>query len=161
MDLRLEGRTAVVLGASSGLGLASARALAEEGAKVVMLARREELLREEAERIGGTPVVGDVHRTADLERAVHTAVDTHGGLDILVLNGGGPTPGNAAEVSEESLQESVSLLLTPVVAAVQAALPTFGPAGGAGSSQSPQSPSANPWTGSPCQTRSDRACGVT
>ena len=123
MDLGLEGRTALVMGASSGLGLASARALREEDANVVMLARREALLREEADRIGATAVVGDVHSTADLRRAVETAVDNHGGLDILVLNGGGPAPGNAEDVTEESIQQSVSLLLTPIVAAVTAALP--------------------------------------
>jgi 3-oxoacyl-[acyl-carrier protein] reductase len=123
MKLALEDRTALVMGASSGLGLASAQALREENANVVMLARREELLRQEAERVGGTAVVGDVHRTADLERAVETAVETYGGLDILVLGGGGPPPGNAVDVSEESIQRSVSLLLKPVVAAVSAALP--------------------------------------
>jgi 3-oxoacyl-[acyl-carrier protein] reductase len=48
MDLGLRGRTALVLGASSGLGLASAEALSEEGANVVMLARRAELLRLQA-----------------------------------------------------------------------------------------------------------------
>ena len=123
MELGLTGRTALVMGASSGLGLASARALREEQANVVLLARREGLLRAEAERIGATPVVGDVQRTSDLEGAVRTAVDTHGGLDILVLNGGGPPPGGAEDVTEESIQSSVSLLLRPVVAAVKAALP--------------------------------------
>jgi 3-oxoacyl-[acyl-carrier protein] reductase len=123
MDLGLEGRTALVMGASSGLGLASARALAQERANVVMLARRAELLEQEAARLGATAVVGDVQRTADLERAVTTAVDVYGGLDVLVLNGGGPPPGTAEAVSEESIQQSVSLLLSPVVAAVSAALP--------------------------------------
>jgi 3-oxoacyl-[acyl-carrier protein] reductase len=111
------------MGASSGLGLASAQALRQENANVVMLARREALLREEAERIGATPAVGDVQRSGDLEAAVRTAVDTYGGLDILVLNGGGPPLGGAAEVTEESIQQSVRLLLGPVVATVNAALP--------------------------------------
>lgn len=90
---------------------------------MVMLARREMLLSEEAERIGATAVVGDVRRSSDLEAAVQTAVDAHGGLDILVLGGGGPPAGGAADVTEESIQQSVSLLLSPVVAAVNAALP--------------------------------------
>jgi len=123
MELGLAGRTALVMGASSGLGLASAQALRREQANVVMLARREALLREEAERIGAIPAVGDVHRSGDLEAAVRTAVDAYGGLDILVLNGGGPPPGGAQDVTEESIQQSVSLLLTPMVAAVNAALP--------------------------------------
>jgi 3-oxoacyl-[acyl-carrier protein] reductase len=123
MDLELEGRTALVIGASSGLGLASAEALREEGANIVMFARREELLRREAARLGATAVVGDVHDHDALEHAVETAVRTHGGLDVVVLNGGGPPPGPASEVSAESIQAAVELLLRPVVALVNAAVP--------------------------------------
>ncbi len=123
MDLGLEGRSALVLGASSGLGLASAQALREEGANVVMLARRAELLREEAAKIGATPLVGDVQSSTDLAAAVQTAVDAHGGLDVLVLNGGGPPPGSAEAVDEKSIEEAVRLLLSPVIAVVGAALP--------------------------------------
>ena len=111
------------MGASSGLGLASAEALRQEGANVVMLARRKEPLREQAVRIGATAVPGDVRHSADLERAVKTAVDTYLGLDILVVNGGGPPPGLGQAVSEESIQLAVDLLLRPVVGVVRAALP--------------------------------------
>ena len=123
MDLGLEGRTALVGGASAGLGLASAEALAEEGANVVMLARRGDLLEREAARIGGTPVVGDVRDPADLERAVATAVDRFGGLDVLVPNSGGPPPAVATELTPESVQAAVELLLLPVVRLVNLALP--------------------------------------
>lgn len=123
MDLGLNGRTALVLGASSGLGLASAEALAEEGANVVMFARRPKLLEEHARRLRATPVVGDLMRQADLDRAVATAVETHGGLDILVIGGGGPAPGPARDVTGESIQGAVDLLLRPVVTLTNAALP--------------------------------------
>ena len=123
MDLGLEGRTAIVCGASAGIGLACAEALAEEGANVVMLARREELLRREAERIGGRPVVGDVREPADLERAVATTVDTFGGLDVLVPNSGGPPPRHAVGMTAEEVQGAVELLLLPVVRLVELALP--------------------------------------
>ena len=56
MDLGLKGRTALVTGASSGLGLASAKSLAAEGANVALLGRRRELLEAEAGRIGGLAV---------------------------------------------------------------------------------------------------------
>ena len=69
MDLGLSGRTALVCGASSGLGLASAEALAEEGANVVLFARRPEELEENAQRLGGVAVAGDVKEDTDLERA--------------------------------------------------------------------------------------------
>jgi 3-oxoacyl-[acyl-carrier protein] reductase len=123
VELALRGRTALVGGASSGLGLASAEALAEEGANVVMLARREELLAREAERLGGRAVVGDVREPADLERAVATAVGEFGGLDIIVPNSGGPPPARATELTAESVQSAVELLLLPVVRLVQLALP--------------------------------------
>jgi 3-oxoacyl-[acyl-carrier protein] reductase len=123
VDLGLTGRTAIVCGASSGLGLASAEALAEEGVSVVMLARRGDVLEREAKRIGGVAVVGDVREPADLERAVGMAVDTHGGIDILVPNSGGPPPGRADEIGAEQVQAAVDLLLLPVVRLVTLSLP--------------------------------------
>ena len=74
MDLGLKGRTALVCGASSGLGLATAEALAGEGANVVLFARRADQLEDHAARLGGIAVGGDVKEDADLERAVSTAV---------------------------------------------------------------------------------------
>src|SRR6187431_2868514 len=103
MDLGLNGRTAIVCGASSGLGLAVAEALAGEGANVVMLARRRDVLEPEAERIGATAVVGDVREPADIERTVRTAVDTFGGLDIIVPNGGGPPAARADEIDADQV----------------------------------------------------------
>jgi 3-oxoacyl-[acyl-carrier protein] reductase len=123
VDLGLSGRTALVCGASSGLGLASAEALAEEGANVVLFARREERLEENAARLGGVAVVGDVRDDADLERAVTTAVDRFGGLDILVWNGGGPPPGTAESIDDESLEAGYRLLLRPAVTLVRLCLP--------------------------------------
>ena len=123
MDLGLSGRTAIVGGASSGLGLASAEALAEEGANVVMFARRGELLEQEAARIGAVPVVADVREAGDLERVVGTAVDRFGGIDVLVPNSGGPPPATATELTPESVQSAVDLLLKPVVGLVQLTLP--------------------------------------
>ena len=87
---RLEGRTAIVCGASSGMGLAIAEALVTAGANVTMFARRRDLLEREAERLGGLAVRGDLTVPADLERLVTRCVDAFGGVDILVNNGGGP-----------------------------------------------------------------------
>jgi 3-oxoacyl-[acyl-carrier protein] reductase len=123
MDFGLKGRTAIVCGASSGLGLASAEALAEEGANVVMFARRGDLLEQEAARIGGHAVAGDVREAADIERAVGTAVEAYGGIDILVPNSGGPPPSHADEIDAEQVQAAVELLLLPVVRLVRLALP--------------------------------------
>ena len=70
MELGLAGRTAIVCGASSGMGLAVAEALAAEGANVAMFARRRELLEREAERIGALAVQGDLTIPQHLERLV-------------------------------------------------------------------------------------------
>ena len=123
MDLGLSGRTALVSGASSGLGLASAEALAGEGANVVLFARREEELEGPAQRLGGVAVAGDVTDDSALERAVATAVDRFGGLDILVWNGGGPKPGGARAADDEALDTAYRLVLRPAITLVRLALP--------------------------------------
>ena len=123
MDLGLNGRTALVSGASSGLGLASAEALAAEGANVSMLGRRRELLEREAERIGALAIRGDVTIPKDLERAVEKTIEAFGGLDILVWNAGGPPAGTGTEVTPETLEQAVELLVQPLVRLVHLALP--------------------------------------
>jgi 3-oxoacyl-[acyl-carrier protein] reductase len=115
MDLELKGRTAIVCGASQGIGLAIAEALAEEGANVAMFARRREVLEREAERIGGLAIRGDVTNPQDRERLVRRTVEAFGGVDILVNNSGGPPRGPALDVTEESLEAAVALLLTSAV----------------------------------------------
>jgi 3-oxoacyl-[acyl-carrier protein] reductase len=64
-----------------------------------------------------------VTEDTDLERAVATAVDRFGGLDILVWNGGGPPPGKAEEIDEESLEAAYRLVLRPAVTLVRLCLP--------------------------------------
>lgn len=123
MDLGLSGRTALVMGASSGLGLASAEALAAEGANVTIVGRRRELTEREAERIGALAVRGDVTVPRDLERAVEQTVAAFGGLDVLVWNSGGPPPGTALDVTPESIEHAVELLLQPLVRLVHLCLP--------------------------------------
>jgi 3-oxoacyl-[acyl-carrier protein] reductase len=123
VDLGLSGRAALVCGASSGLGLASAEALAEEGANVVLFARRAEELEAHAARLGGVAVTGDVREDSHLERAVSTAVERFGGLDILIWNSGGPPPGTAQDVDDSSLESAFRLLLRPAVTLVRLCLP--------------------------------------
>jgi 3-oxoacyl-[acyl-carrier protein] reductase len=123
MDLGLKDRTAIVCGASSGLGLATAEALAAERANVTMFARRREVLEREAERLGALPVRGDVTNPRDLETVVKRTVEAFGGIDIVVWNGGGPPPGRAVGVTAEAIEEAVELLLVPVVRLVDLCLP--------------------------------------
>jgi 3-oxoacyl-[acyl-carrier protein] reductase len=123
MDLGLRGRTAIVCGASSGLGLATAEALAEEGANVSMFARRREELGQQAERLGALAVRGDVTNAADLERLVERTLQAFGGIDIVVWNSGGPPPGPASELSDDAVERAFELLITPAVRLLRLSLP--------------------------------------
>src|SRR5438105_574999 len=123
MELGLSGRTAIVCGASSGMGLAIAESLAAEGANVAMLARRRDVLEREAERIGALAVRGDVTVPADLERLVERTVAAFGGVDVLVLNSGGPPRSTALDVSEETLEDTVHLLFGSAIHLVRLCLP--------------------------------------
>lgn len=93
MDMGLRGRRALVLGGSQGLGLACAKALAEEGAIVVINGRDVERARASAESIGAKIAVGDVSTPALRREIMAEAADLLGGIDILVTNAGGPPPG--------------------------------------------------------------------
>src|SRR6185437_4889635 len=115
MELGLSGRTAIVCGASSGMGLAIAESLAAEGANVAMFARRRELLEREAERLGALSVRGDVTNPADLKRLVDRTLAAFGGIDILVNNGGGPPRTAAVGLTDEQVEQAVELLLLSAV----------------------------------------------
>jgi 3-oxoacyl-[acyl-carrier protein] reductase len=123
VDLGLKGRTAIVCGASSGLGLGSAEAPAEEGANLTMFARRRDILVREADRLGALAVRGDVTSSRDLQKVVERTLEAFGGIDILVWNSGGPPPGPATGVTAESIEEAVELLFVPAVRLVQLCLP--------------------------------------
>ena len=123
MDLGLKGRTAIVCGASSGIGLATAESLAGEGANVTMFARRRDLLEREADRIGALAVRGDVTNPRDLDAVVRRTVEAFGGIDILVWNSGGPPPGGPRELTAEAIGEAVDLMLIPPIRLVELCLP--------------------------------------
>lgn len=123
MNLGLEGRTAVVCGASSGIGLAVAEALAAEGANVAMFARRREQLEREANRLGALAVRGDLTNSRDLERLVERTLEAFAGLDILVNNGGGPPRGPALALDAEKVEAAVELLLVSAIRLTGLCLP--------------------------------------
>ena len=123
MDLGLAGRTAIVCGASQGIGLAVAEALAEEGANVAMFARRRDVLEREAERLGALAVQGDVRDPRALQRLVDRTVEAFGGVDVLVNNSGGPPRGPARGVTAEQVEEAVELLLISAIRLTELCLP--------------------------------------
>ena len=155
VDLGLDGRTAIVCGASSGMGLAIAEALVGEGANVAMFARRRDLLEREAERIGALSVRGDLTVPGDLEKLVERTVEAFGGVDVLVNNGGGPPPGPAAGAGRRprSRTRSSSCCCRSCGSRTSASRTSSARAAGA-SSTSSRAPSASRSTGSPSRTPS-------
>jgi len=95
MDLGIEGRSALVLGASQGLGFACARALTEAGVRVAVNGRNQQRLEQAATALGGgcVAVAGDVSSPADRQRIMQQARQHLGPISILVTNAGGPPPG--------------------------------------------------------------------
>ena len=138
MDLGLEGKVAVVNGASQGIGFAIARTLAAEGARVAVSGRREpaldaavdDITRTTGGELHATP--GDIRRARDCERIVAGAVARFGGLDILVNNDGAPPLGSFLEFDDEAWRRAVDRNLMSVVRCIRAAAPHM-KARGAGS----------------------------
>lgn len=124
MDTGLQGRTALVPGASSGIGLAVATALAAEGANVVLAARRGDLVRAEAAKLGSAVGVEVDLTTQDGPASLLEQASQHfGAVDVLVLNGGGPPPGEAASLDADQLTHGVHQLLVQHQRLVSAVLP--------------------------------------
>lgn len=125
MDLGLSGRRALVTGASSGLGLSSAAALAAEGVRVVMVARDAERLARAAASVHGDVHVlpGDVSDIDGVDELVGTAAQMLGGLDILVANAGGPPAGTFATTDLDAYLPALELNLLSTVAMCAAAVP--------------------------------------
>jgi NADP-dependent 3-hydroxy acid dehydrogenase YdfG len=121
---RLDGTTAVVTGASSGIGNATARALAAEGATVALLARRKEKLDDLAQELGeGTAVHEvDVSDADAVREAIEAVVRERGRIDVLVNNAGYGTMDPALEADLGEWQKMVDVNLTGVLATTHAAV---------------------------------------
>jgi 3-oxoacyl-[acyl-carrier protein] reductase len=127
MDLGIAGRRAAVAAASGGLGKASAAALAAEGAQVVICGRDAGRIAAAAAEIGPscTGLVCDVGDAAGGERFVELATEALGGVDILVVNGGGPPPGDFTSTSVDAYLPAIDLSLMSVVGMCKAAVPAM------------------------------------
>ena len=129
MDLGLSQRVALVTGASSGLGLAIARALAAEGCAVAMVARRKDVLEREARDIvaeskgRALPLVADVTRPDDVVHVTSQAAALLGPIDILVANAGGPPSTTFTTTTDEQLQSALELNLLASIRLARAVVP--------------------------------------
>ncbi|MGL5117090.1 MAG: SDR family NAD(P)-dependent oxidoreductase, partial [Beijerinckiaceae bacterium] len=127
MTFRLDGRRALVMGATRGIGYGIAQAFAEAGAAVVLTGRRAEDAEAAAQRIG-LGVAGIALDTADLsavDAAAKAAMDRLGVIDVLVLNGGGPPPGSAMGVSSEQWRKYWDMMFVSLVRMADHLLPAM------------------------------------
>ncbi|WP_242895192.1 SDR family oxidoreductase [Actinomadura litoris] len=124
MDLGIRGRTALVCASTSGLGEATARALAAEGARVVITGRRGDLAKSIAaelpEAIG---VQADLTAPDAPERLAGAAADAFGPVDILVTNSPGPPPGGSSDIGADDIVASMESLVLPHQRLVSLVLP--------------------------------------
>jgi 3-oxoacyl-[acyl-carrier protein] reductase len=140
MDLGLTEKVAIVTGSSKGLGLASARALVEEGCRVTICARGEAALAEAAAgltTIAGPngaarvlAVVADLSTAAGVEAVVTRTVETFGGLDILVNNVGVARGAGIVDTDDADWQSSFDQTLFPAIRASRLAVPLMRKRGG-------------------------------
>jgi meso-butanediol dehydrogenase/(S,S)-butanediol dehydrogenase/diacetyl reductase len=108
MGLRFEGKVALITGGGTGIGAATARRLAAEGARVVVTGRRIEQIQKVAHAIGGIAVHGSATDEKSVMEAVRVAVANFGGLDVLVANAGTVIGGTVEDVTLETLRPAFS-----------------------------------------------------
>jgi 3-oxoacyl-[acyl-carrier protein] reductase len=139
MDLQLTDRVALVTGGSRGLGLASARALVEEGCRVVICARGADALDRAGAALQDAPgarpgavavVAADVSTADGAERVTAAAIDTFGRLDILVNNVGKAAGSGIVETTDADWQSALDQTLFPAIRMSRLAVPHMRRAGG-------------------------------
>ncbi|WP_319517161.1 SDR family oxidoreductase [uncultured Martelella sp.] len=129
MDFGIAGKKAIVLASSRGLGAGIAEALAKEGAHVLLCGRTEDRLAANCKVINDTTPGKADYTVADLaaedfvEKLISAADEKLGGVDILVNNSGGPTPGTVAEMSPERLNRFFQSMVAPIITLTNALVP--------------------------------------
>jgi meso-butanediol dehydrogenase / (S,S)-butanediol dehydrogenase / diacetyl reductase len=130
VPVRFEDKVAVISGGGSGIGAATARRLAAEGARVVVTGRRDAPLRAVADEVDGLAIAGDVTEPGHAEAVVRAAYETFGGLDVVVANAGIAFGGTVAEITDEHWQRTLDVNLTGAMRLIRAAIPALADGGG-------------------------------
>jgi len=130
MDLDLRDKVCVVTGASSGIGLATARRLSQEGARVLLVGRDAERLEVAAARCGGEFIAADVTDADADERIIATCAEQMGGIDVLVNNAGTSYVSRLGELSDDEWRRQYELHVIAPMRLMRAAAPRMAGAGG-------------------------------
>lgn len=124
MDLGLTGKRALVMGSTRGMGRGIAERLAAEGAKVAVCGRKPADAADVAAKLGGAKAYSlDLSDAGSVAALVDAVSADYGGLDIIVCNGGGPPPGNIADVAPETWVTQFQSMFVNQLAIVNAFLP--------------------------------------
>lgn len=123
MDLGLGGKRALVGGGAGGIGGGIAGVLAAEGARLVLVGRTPATLEARAGELGAGICVADLATREGPATAVTETVEQLGGLDLLVVNSGGPPPGTFETVGEEEWERAIEGTLQSTLRLIRAALP--------------------------------------
>lgn len=128
--MRLDGKVAIVSGGGTGIGAATARRFAAEGAKVVVTGRRPEPIEAVAAEIGGRAIAGDTSEDGHVRAAVEEAREAFGGLDVVVTSAGLGFFGPVGSVDDQGWQRTLDVNVTGAFRLVRAALPSLIERGG-------------------------------
>ena len=124
MDLQLNGKKALVMGSSDGIGKAIAKSLVDEGAQVILCSRTEEKLQGVQKELNAEGyVIADLSKKGEGARVTEETIKKLGGIDIVVTNTGGPAKGTFSEVSDDQWQTDFQSLWMSVVETMKTALP--------------------------------------
>lgn len=131
MNNKFEGKTVLVTGGNSGIGLATAKHFVSEGATVFVTGRRQEQLDRAVAEMGEAAigVRGDITKQADLDRLFATIAERAGRLDVVVANAGAPIIARIEDYTDEILDVTLGLNLKGTAFTVQKALPLMGRGG--------------------------------
>src|SRR2546425_2135032 len=128
--MRLENKVALITGGGSGIGAATARLFAREGAKVVVTGRRPEPVAAVAAEVGGVSVAGDTSDPTHAAEAVAAAVSAFGALDVVVAAAGLGMDGSVGDMDDEHWRRTLEVNLTGPMVITRAALPQMLERGG-------------------------------
>ncbi len=165
MELGLTGKVAVITGGSEGIGKGIALRLSEEGAKVAICARREEVLQRAAQEIRGKTgndvlaIVADVTKLETVENFIRKTVEHFGRIDILVNNAGRAAGGNFETMSDQAWYEDLDLKLMGAVRCARLVIPHMKAVGGGRIINITHPGGKQPGAGS-CPTSVSRAAGI-
>ena len=128
--MRLTGKVAIITGGGSGIGAATARLFATQGAHVVVTGRRPEPLEAVAGEVGGIAVPGDTSDPSHVARTVETAASRFGGIDIVVAAAGISPAGSVGDIDDDTWSTCIDTNLTGPMILARAALPSMLKRGG-------------------------------